>query len=151
MKLTEYKEKKMKDPEFRKTYEKMKNDLISRQEAIESLGEEPEVWSGKDEYEMGLNNQWHYDRNAIMTVPAQERKKGKWIISKMPVTGAIEHRCSECDTPYYMAFCFQMNYCPNCGTEMKGEQDDAVLDNRASAQLGDIYQQRSADGPDADL
>jgi len=30
MKLTEYKEKKMKDPEFQKAYEEMKNDLISR-------------------------------------------------------------------------------------------------------------------------
>lgn len=58
------------------------------------------------------------------TADVVERKVGKWIISKMPVTGAIEHRCSECDTPYYMAFCFQMNYCPNCGTEMKGEEAD---------------------------
>ena len=27
------------------------NDIIKRQGAIDALGEEPEVWSGKDEYE----------------------------------------------------------------------------------------------------
>ena len=48
----------------------MKDDNISRQAAIEALGEEPEVWSGRDEYEQGLNNQWHYDRNAIKAVPS---------------------------------------------------------------------------------
>ena len=55
------------------------DDLISRQVAIEALGEEPEVWSEKDEYEMGLNNQWHYDKDAIMAVPTAEPR---WI----PVT-----------------------------------------------------------------
>lgn len=60
---------------------------------------------------------WDLDHSE--TADVVERKKGKWIRSRMPVTGAIEHRCSECDTPYYMAFCFQMNYCPNCGAEME--------------------------------
>lgn len=50
----------------------MKNDLISRQAAIDALGDEPEVWSGKDEYDQGLNNQWHYDRNAILAVPSAQ-------------------------------------------------------------------------------
>ena len=47
-------------------------DTISRQAAIDALGEEPEVWTGKDEYAQGLNNQWHYDRNAIKAVPSAE-------------------------------------------------------------------------------
>ena len=54
------------------------DDLISRQAAIDALGEEPEVWSGKDEYGQGLNNQWHYDVNALKAVPSAQR----WI----PVT-----------------------------------------------------------------
>ena len=48
------------------------NDLISRQAAIDALGEEPEVWTGKDEYAQGLNNQWHYDVNALKTVPSTQ-------------------------------------------------------------------------------
>ena len=48
------------------------DDLISRQAAIDALGEEPEVWTGKDEYAQGLNNQWHYDVNALKAVPSAQ-------------------------------------------------------------------------------
>ena len=51
------------------------DDLISRRAAIDALCEEPEVWSGKDEYGQGLNNQWHYDVNALKAVPSAQR----WI------------------------------------------------------------------------
>lgn len=61
------------------------NDLINRQMAIDALGDEPEVWSGKDEYELGLNNQWHYDVNALKALPSAKPKTcegckhlGKW-------------------------------------------------------------------------
>lgn len=47
-------------------------DTISRRQAIDALGDEPEVWSGKDEYAQGLNNQWHYDRNAIKALPSAQ-------------------------------------------------------------------------------
>lgn len=53
----------------------------------------------------------------------EERKTGRWIRTRMPLTGAIEHRCSRCDTPYYMAFAMEMNFCPNCGARMDGEHD----------------------------
>ena len=45
-------------------------DTIYRQAAIDALGDEPEVWTGRDEYAQGLNNQWHYDRNALKAVPS---------------------------------------------------------------------------------
>lgn len=48
------------------------DDLISRQAAIHALGEEPEVWIGNDEYEQGLNNQWHYDVNALKALPSAQ-------------------------------------------------------------------------------
>lgn len=58
--------------------EKMADDLIRRQEAIEALGEEPMVWLENDGYELGLNNQWNYDVTALRAVsPSQQ-----WI----PVT-----------------------------------------------------------------
>ena len=47
-------------------------DMISRRAAIDALGDEPEVWSGKDEYEQGLNNQWHYDVNALKSLPSAQ-------------------------------------------------------------------------------
>lgn len=48
------------------------DDCISRQAAIDALGDEPEVWTGKDEYAQGLNNQWNYDRNAILALPSAQ-------------------------------------------------------------------------------
>ena len=50
-------------------------DTISRRQAIDALGDEPEVWSGKDEYAQGLNNQWHYDRNAIKALPSAQPER----------------------------------------------------------------------------
>lgn len=48
------------------------DDLISRKAAIDALGEEPEVWIGNNEYEQGLNNQWHYDVNALKKLPSAQ-------------------------------------------------------------------------------
>ena len=48
------------------------NDLISRQAAIEALGEEPEVWTGNDEYALGLNTQWHCDVNTLNALPSAQ-------------------------------------------------------------------------------
>ena len=53
----------------------------------------------------------------------EERKKGKWEWSTLPITGALEQKCSICGTPFYMAFRLGMNYCPNCGADMRGEND----------------------------
>lgn len=61
---------------------------------------------------------------AISDMPTiEERKKGKWEWSKLPITGAVEQKCSICGTPFYMAFRLGMNYCPNCGADMRGEDD----------------------------
>ena len=44
------------------------SDCISRQDAIEALGERPHLWTGGD-YELGCANQYDLDRLAIETVP----------------------------------------------------------------------------------
>lgn len=66
------------------------NDVIYRQAALDALGDEPEVWTGKDEYAQGLNNQWHYDRNAIKALPT---------VDAVPVV-----RCKNCKS-------FSHGYC----------------------------------------
>jgi len=45
-------------------------DLINRQELIAVLGDEPEVWCDENDYQLGLNNQWHYDVNLLKAMPA---------------------------------------------------------------------------------
>ena len=86
-------------------------DCISRRQAIDALGEEPEVWTGKDEYAQGLNNQWHYDVNALKTMPSAqpqdiardianiiENEKDMRVIAKNAQTEII--RCRDCKEYY---------------------------------------------------
>lgn len=47
----------------------MMSDLISRQAAIDALGERPTVWTSCDEYALGGRNQYDCDRLAIETAP----------------------------------------------------------------------------------
>ena len=47
------------------------SDLISRQDAIDALGEEPPVWyDGEDE--IAERNQWRRDKTAIESLPSAE-------------------------------------------------------------------------------
>ena len=51
-----------------------------------------------------------------------ERKKGAWINEGRTI------RCSNCKTGYAavkgMKSALTYNFCPNCGADMRGEQDD---------------------------
>lgn len=47
-------------------------DTISRQEAIDALGERPIIWSNDDEYSLGARNQYDTDKLAIETVPSAQ-------------------------------------------------------------------------------
>ena len=47
------------------------DDLISRQAAIDAMGERPLAWTGED-YELGCRNQYDTDRLAIETVPSAQ-------------------------------------------------------------------------------
>lgn len=112
--------------------------------AVFALGEEPEIWD--NEYELGRKHQWEADVLALEAVsPAEpERKKGKWIWktrqlnSNYHVEGIAEngdkekvyvHRggkvafnyCSECGKRGDDTF---LNFCPNCGADMRGAGDD---------------------------
>lgn len=103
-------------------------DLISRQAAIDALGEKPLAWT-EGEYELGLQNQWQSDVDALNDLPSAqpERKKGKWIPQDHNKTNGIASTlvyyypkcsvCGHCDN--------YTNFCSNCGADMRGEQDDS--------------------------
>ena len=100
-----------------------KDNLISRQAAIDALGERPVVWDEwTDEYSLGQRNQYDADLLAIETVPAIDPvKHGKWI----SVPNKKNRICSICegDEPYKFSD-ENVNvfaYCPYCGTRMDGE------------------------------
>lgn len=78
------------------------SDLINRQEAIDALEWK---WAGKAALD------------AIKALPSAERK-GKWI-NKPNVYGVAY--CSECDFELHIN---DTNFCPNCGADMRGEEDE---------------------------
>ena len=101
------------------------NDSIYRQMAIDALGEKPLAWT-EGEYELGLQNQWQSDVDALKDLPTAEHK-GQWIkpTGMMPPEYAGVYRCSECGS-----FAMQdwkthkqtlTDYCPSCGARMENE------------------------------
>ena len=100
-----------------------KDDLISRQQAIDALGEEPEVWNDTDE-EIAERNQWRIDIAAIKAVPSAEsaQKKGKWIKDN-PISLPY---CSVCGNNVIgiRGFYYQLTpFCPHCGADMRGKKN----------------------------
>ena len=61
------------------------------------------------------------------TIEPKQREKGKWIEEDDGWDGVF-WRCSECNEPFYLVdgtpVDNEYHYCPNCGADMRGEQDD---------------------------
>lgn len=51
------------------------DDLIDRQQAIDALGEEPEVWEDDDEYGMGQRSEWCHIKKIIERLPSAQPEK----------------------------------------------------------------------------
>lgn len=109
------------------------DDLISRAAALEEIGEQPLSWSD-GEYELGLQDQWASDVDAINRVPSaqHEVKVGRWI--KVPgyatPGGDPVWCCSECGKGVHVYGIEHGTYgrdvadgqwvaCPNCGARME--------------------------------
>lgn len=101
------------------------SDLIDRQAALDALCDACTLASVKSEC-IFKNLESCMDHNAILDVPTiEERKKGNWIIEPYGVEGMYIHRCSECMNVLMVAPTNRpkYSYCPNCGADMRGEQD----------------------------
>lgn len=69
--------------------------------------------------------------NLIRNAPTiEEQKKGKWI-KKMRIIETDKYAsynpewyCSCCGKEYEPLIAGLINFCPNCGADMRGEQDD---------------------------
>ena len=87
------------------------DDIISRQEAIDALNKR-----ARDNFTLADGYQWylgalHDVADDIRQLPSVQPRKGKWI----------DGMCSECEESTQG---FLTNFCPNCGADMRGEQDD---------------------------
>lgn len=115
------------------------SDLISRQEAIDVLNDGAEllrrvldetyvVGDERTKYEWGISLIESYISEMDGLPSAQpERKKGKWHQRFYPKVEMMV--CSECGNEFsYDAETGvrDYNFCPNCGADMRGEQNGKV-------------------------
>ena len=92
------------------------SDTISRQAAIEAV---MECYDNDELFEV-------YEEKLRELPPAQpERIKGRWI-SADAIFGGEPFYCSECgeNTRDTVMGKPRWNFCPNCGADMRGEQDE---------------------------
>ena len=95
------------------------SDLIRRKDALYQIWD----WVTKREYEHTNATYWLQKR--IEAIPSADRPQGEWEDTgkdpshSHPLT-AIWYRCSECGYGTNA----KTNFCPDCGAEMKGEDDE---------------------------
>lgn len=76
---------------------------------------------------MGFVDGLEFCISHLSTMPSAqpERKKGRWIEVDDP-DNRISGRCSICgwEALLYETDVVGMDFCPNCGADMRGEQDE---------------------------
>lgn len=98
---------------FDEIFNRASDDCVSRQVAIDALDEiESEIAEGFGfEYE-----KW---RKYFCDLPPAQPKRGRWI-GKYTVTSV----CSECGFLIHDSKVKAFAYCPNCGADMRGEDNE---------------------------
>jgi len=104
------------------------SDLISRQAAIDALKEHralycdntPDTFSKLSYAEKSRVDELDTAIATLVNLPSAqpERIRGRWI--EKPHVHGVAY-CSLCD---YELHTNDTNFCPNCGADMRGEQDE---------------------------
>lgn len=97
------------------------SNLISRQDAIDALGEKPLAWT-EGEYELGLQNQWQSDVDALKDLPSAEptERTAKVISDDVIITvngyryHYEEYLCNACKKKVFSCD----SYCSHCGAKL---------------------------------
>ena len=99
------------------------SDLINRQDAIDAVerakttrAEDGEIYVAKIHAEIN-----------IYLLPSAERKRGEWEWVQYDANNEIgDYHCSECRfiPASWNLRAEHLNYCPNCGAEMRGGNND---------------------------
>lgn len=88
----------------------MSKDIIYREDAIKAINLRARI-----PHDVASAHYASMAINAICSVPSADRPQGRWIIE----TDANDHtygRCSICSMRQYAG---QLNFCPNCGADMR--------------------------------
>ncbi len=108
-----------------------RQDLISRQAAIDALGEKPLAWT-EGEYELGLQNQWEHDTDAIKELPSAQPEQryteeelrvfAHGISLSLLSKRSAQHWQYDEDTATEIEFLERLY--EKVGADMRGEQDE---------------------------
>lgn len=100
----------------RRMRRKRMDDLISRQAALDALGDMPMSWADTDA-EIQAQEDWKQYREALLKLPIAE-KRGEWI----PVIDGnyIIWECSECHVESEA----WTDFCPICGSRNIAKMED---------------------------
>ena len=100
-------------------------DCISRQAVIDGLRD---YLVGKRCPDDGTLTCRLIENEVINKLPPIQPKRGRWIKLDMH-RGMADHKCTACEQECYVPTCMgepMYAFCPNCGADMRGEQDDSV-------------------------
>jgi lipopolysaccharide biosynthesis regulator YciM len=98
------------------------SDTISRRQAIEALRRNQEAYLHDNYFDKIVET----DIETLTELPSAEpeRKKGKWIRTVLGSTSGygttVMYQCTECERMSISIY----NFCPNCGADMRGKQDE---------------------------
>ena len=93
------------------------SDLINRQAAIEALGEKPLAWT-EGEYELGLQNQWESDMEAIINLPSAQPEPCDLCKSYGIEDGDTLYISADWDGGIGFDYIRNIHYCPICGRRL---------------------------------
>lgn len=100
------------------------DDLIRRSDVIEALKDNMVEMGGDDFSEMGVHSD---DVDAVINgIPTIEPKRGEWIEFDTK-WGRSLYYCTNCMETSEVPTAFGKplyNFCPNCGADMKGADDE---------------------------
>lgn len=97
------------------------DDIISRQAALDAITEESILENMDSVYDTELKRCKRAVHRIIAKLPSAqpERKPGHWMWEGFNIV------CSKCDAmPIFDSTEPLYRFCPNCGAEMKGDNDD---------------------------
>ena len=78
-----------------------------------------------NDLEYGNNQALYRVVDRIDDLPSTDRPQGKWIKAKPKGVISYGKAYAECDQCHEAVFIgWSMNFCPNCGADMRGGKDD---------------------------
>ena len=113
--------------------EEMVGDTISRQAAIKAICEDGTMLERQGKYTMTMAERKQKDADILDSLPSaqSERPKGEWIYGEHDIAMCDGYWCDQCGffVPWdykhkFIDFIKDYHWCPSCGADMRGKQDE---------------------------